>query len=95
MHGIPLDKAIIVAHPSSGGPGAQVKVVTFNSPEFTEWDLSFGACEARWSRASDICMGYLYEVAWHLAHVFNIPTNTIHSALQVIPEYRALEGNDV
>lgn len=94
MHNVPIQNAIIVAHPASGGPNARVKVVTFGSRELRKFDLSFGACEDRWVRAPDQQLGFIYEIAWHLAHVFKISTNTIHEALQAIPEYRTLEGND-
>lgn len=94
MRDIALADAIIVARPAARRHNAQVKVVRFDAREFTEFPLSFGACDARWRNAPLQRLGFLYEVAWHLTHVFKIPTATIHHALQAIPEYRMLEGND-
>lgn len=95
MLDVPLAKAVIVANSPIYGKKPAVAVFPKRDARGNTYDVVFGACESRWSEHHDHRLGFLYEIMWHLAHVYQIPTDVIHAALQCIPEYRNLDGNDL
>ena len=94
MLNIPIEFAVIAANCGVCGKEPTVKVFRQGDLQCLKYDALLGAGEERWSLNADHRPGILHEIMWHLAHVFEIPTDKIHAAMQRIPEYRALEGND-
>lgn len=95
MRDVPLAIAVIAANRGETGEEAAVVVLPLCDPALIRYDFTTGAGEDRWVRYPDHRMGFVYETMWFLAHVFAIPTETIHAAVQAIPEYRDLDGNDL
>lgn len=94
MHDVPLAEAVIAANRGVDG-AATVIVLPHGDAALTRYEFTAGAGEDRWTRHAAHRLGFVYETMWFLAHVFAIPTATIHSAVQAIPEYRDLAGNDL
>lgn len=95
MRDVPLADAVIAANAGKGGEPAVVTVLVHAEPAIIRYEFATGAGEERWDEHPDHRLGFLYETMWFLAHVFGIPTDVIHVAMQVIPEYRELEGNNL
>lgn len=95
MRDVPLANAVIAANRDSAGRKATVVVLPHADSALTSYDFTTGAGEDRWERHPDHRLGFVYETMWFLAHTFSIPTVTIHAAMQAIPEYRDLTGNDL
>lgn len=95
MHDIPLSDAIIAANSPACGRQPIVLVYRAGDSHCLGFDVVVGAGEARWNEHPDHRLGFLHEIMWHLAHLYRIPTATIHAAMQCIPEYRELEGNEL
>ena len=94
MRDVPLAEAVIAAKRGGAGSTATVIVLPHGDAALTRYEFTTGAGEDRWTRHAAHRLGFLYETMWFLAHVFAIPTATIHAAMQAIPEYRDLAGND-
>lgn len=95
MRDVPLANAVIAANRGRLGRAAKVIVLPHGDPSLMRFEFTTGAGEDRWERHRDHRLGFVYETMWFLAHVFAIPSATIHAAMQAIPEYRDLAGNDL
>lgn len=95
MRDVPLVEAVIAANRGKTSEAAMVIVLWHGDPALTRYEFTTGAGEDRWARHPGHRMGFIYETMWFLAHVFAIPTDAIHSAMQAIPEYRDLAGDDL
>jgi hypothetical protein len=92
MRDVPLKDAVIAMN--RGNP-PDVRVIKLCDAMRRRYDITLGAGEDRWDAYPDHRLGFLYETMWSLAHLYGVPTDIIHVALQAIPEYRDLEGNDL
>lgn len=95
MRDMKLEYAVIAANSPIYGNEPAVAVFQHLDSRGNQYDVVFGACEARWRDHPEHRLGFLHETMWHLAHVFQIPTDIIHAGVQRIPEYRNLDGNDL
>lgn len=95
MRDVPLAEAVIAAKRGEAGSAATVVVLRHADPKLLRYEFTTGAGEDRWERHPDHRLGFVYETMWFLTHVFGIPTTTIHAAMQAVPEYRDLAGNDL
>jgi hypothetical protein len=93
MRDIPLANAVIVANRGRAGTPTVVAALRHADPAIAGYEFTTGAGEEPWDGNPDHRLGLLYEAMWFLAHVFEIPTDLIHTAVQAIPEYRSLAGN--
>ncbi|WP_156254725.1 hypothetical protein [Sandarakinorhabdus oryzae] len=94
MKDIELEDAVIAVfvgqqHETGGEPRA-INVFRRLDPEANRYDMTLGACEARWHRHPDHRLGFLYEILWTLVLGFGFQPEAINEVLQAIPEYRAL-----
>lgn len=94
MRDVLLADAVIAAKRGGEGCAATVIVLPHGDPALIRYEFTTGAGEDRWTRHAAHRLGFVYETMWFLAHDFGIPTTTIHAAIQAIPEYRHLAGND-
>jgi hypothetical protein len=95
MRDVPLANAVIAATLGRNGHAPEVRILRRYDPAITRYAFTAGAGEDRWDNHPDHRLGLLYETLWFLAHAFKIPADIIHAAMQAIPEYRDLEGNDL
>ncbi len=91
---IELEDAVIAVivgqqHGTDYKPKA-IKVFRHLDPKANSYDMTLGACEARWHGHPEHRLGLLYQILWTLVLGFGFRPEAVNEALQVIPEYRAL-----
>lgn len=68
----------------------EIRLFRYLDARANGYDMTWGACEARWQDRPDHRMGFLYEIVWTLVLGFRFDADQINEALQVVPEYREL-----
>jgi len=84
---VPLAKAVIVANSPICGKEPAVAVFPYRDKRGVGYDIDYGASELHWRENPDFRLLYLHQALWFLAHHYKIPTDLIHQAALVIPEY--------
>jgi hypothetical protein len=95
MCDVPLQDAVIAVNLATKARPPEVRVLRCYDPAILRYEFTAGAGEERWDNHPDHRPGFLYETIWFLAHSYGIQTDVIDTAMQVIPEYRDPEGNDL
>ncbi|WP_156428171.1 hypothetical protein [Novosphingobium sp. FSW06-99] len=96
MRNIPLGNSVIAAQLDASGLAIKVKVFAHLDREIscnvTEWDLTWGACDARWDELPEKRIDMFHEILRHLVGCHGATHRMVNDAAMVVPEYRRLHS---
>ncbi|MES2497108.1 MAG: hypothetical protein V4618_13420 [Pseudomonadota bacterium] len=91
-HDVPLNDAMLCW---TGGEKAAVLLHPDRTGASYAYGSSVGACFSNWREKDTIGQQLQLMIdAWHIVAFYDVPAETVHRALLVIPEYRSMLAGD-